>query len=338
MLDKIRLMIADGVDGKVTRKVQGLPELQSFELLLPENNSEQAMLKHVATAQAILTYQTAVPAAVINAAPQLKLIQKHGLNCRAIDVEAATRRDVRVGTTQLLRSISVAEHAMTLMLACARKVLPGHQAVSGAVYQKMGLEPYTTSELKYFSNWAKVQGLREVFGATVGIIGMGDIGMEIAQRARAFAMNIVYHQRSPHPQSVDSRLGMRYLPMDDLLSTADYVILVLPHTPQTEGLMNANTLARMKPAATLINVGRGGLIDEDALVAILRARPEMMAALDVYRTEPCPVTSPLLTLPNVILLPHMGSGSYRSNDVDPPASLRNIIKFFAGEKVEGIIN
>lgn len=338
MSEKIRLMVADGAAGKITRKVCESPVATAFKLIIPENDTEAALLAVAPEADAILSYQSPVPGSVIRAAGSLKLIQKHGLNCRNIDVATATQQNVRVATTALLRSVSVAEHALALMLACARKVVPGHHAVTQAVYQEMGLEPVMTSELNYRPNWAKIGGIKELFGATTGIVGMGDIGMEIAKRCRAFGMTVYYNQRAPHPAATEAALGIQYLPFNELLSSSDYVVLVLPHTPESEGLIGAHALAQMKPTATLINVGRGGLIDETALVAALQSRPQLMAGLDVYRNEPLPVASPLSALPNVVLLPHLGGGSYRSNEVDTPASLRNIQRFFAGESVAGIIN
>jgi len=167
---------------------------------------------------------------------------------------------------------------------------------------------------------------------------MGDIGMEIARRCRAFGMDVCYYQRTPHPAATEKSLGIRYLPLDDLLAESDYVVLVVPHTPETEGLIGARQLARMKPSATLVNVGRGGLVDEDALFAALRDGKIAMAGLDVYRNEPLPDTSPLLTLPNVVLLPHMGGGSYRGWEIDIPAALDNIRRFFADGTTNGIVN
>jgi phosphoglycerate dehydrogenase-like enzyme len=209
--------------------------------------------------------------------------------------------------------------------------------VTEAVYRQMELEPVLTAQRTYRANWARIEGMGELFGATVGIVGMGDIGMEIAKRCRAFAMQVVYHQRTRHPQTIEDALGMHYSSLDELLSAADYVVLVLPHTPETDGIIGARELALMKPAATLINVGRGGLIDEEALVDALRNERIAMAGLDVYRREPLPAESPLRSLPNVVLLPHTGGGSYRSWEIDTPAVLRNIALFFEGN-AKGIIS
>jgi len=338
MAGPIRLLLADGAAAKFTARVRESSLARPFRLIIPENDTEAALLASAPEADAILSYQAAIPASVVRAAPSLRLIQKHGLNCRSIDVAAATARDVRVATLPLMRSVTVAEHALALMLACARKVIPGHQAVTGAAYQAMGLEPAQTTQRDYRSNWAKIRGVTELFQAGAGIVGMGDIGMEIARRCRAFGMTVRYFQRTPHPAATESLLGIRYAPLDALLSESDYIVLAIPHTPESEGLIGARELARMKPSATLVNVGRGGLVDENALATALRSGQIAMAGLDVYRNEPLPAGSPLLSLPNVVLLPHTGGGSYRSWEIDTPAVLENIRRFFSGEGAEGVIN
>jgi phosphoglycerate dehydrogenase-like enzyme len=332
-----RLLVADAEGSNIVRRLREHPDSRSFELIVPASSAEADLLACAARADAILAYEASVPASVIHAAPSLKLIQKHGLNCRKIDVAAANERNVRVATLPLVRNVTVAEHALALMLACARKVIPGHRAVTEAVYREMGLEPVVTAHRTYRSNWTRIEGITELFQATVGIVGMGDIGMEIAKRCRAFAMRILYYQRTRHPDAIETAMGMRYAPLDALLSQSDFVVLVLPHTPDTEGIIGARQLGLMKSTATLVNVGRGGLIDEEALVDALRSGRIAMAGLDVYRREPLPAESPLRALPNVVLLPHTGGGSYRSWEIDLPAVLRNIAAFFEG-RAEGIIN
>ena len=338
MVERIRLMVADGAKSRLADRVREAPDAQPFKLIMPENDTEAALLACASEADAMLSWQAALPASVIQAAPSLKFIQKHGLNCRHIDVAAATARNVRVATMPLMRNVTVAEHALALMLACAHKVVPGHRAVADAVYQQMGLAPIVTSQWNFKLNWAGIKGLTELFQSTVGIVGMGDIGMEIARRCRVFGMNVCYYQRSPHDSATEVALGIHYLPLEQILSISDYVVLIIPHTPESEGLIGARELALMKPTATLVNVGRGGLIDEAALIAALQEKPQMMAGLDVYRNEPLPAASALRNLPNVVLLPHTGGGSQRSWEVDMPASLRNIQRFFSGQGVENIVN
>ena len=331
-----RLLITETAASRFVVHVHEARAGREFELLIPDESGDAALAALAPQADAILCYQARLSAAVIGAAPNVKLIQKHGLNCRNIDMAAAARRGIPVATMPLLRNVTVAEHALMLMLACARKLVDGHRAVTGAAYRELGIEPFVTTQGRYGSNWARIKGVSELYQSTVGIIGMGDIGMEIAKRCRVFGMPIAYHQRTRHDAATEGALGMRYLPLDDLLQTADYVVLVLPHTPETEKIINAKTLARMKPSATLINVGRGALVDEPALVEALAGGRIAMAGLDVFQIEPLPDTSPLMTLPNVVLQPHSGGGSYRSWEVDMPAVLANIRRFFAEGQAAGV--
>ena len=338
MTAPIRLLVADAATSRFGQRVRNSPAAGAFRLLLTEHGTPEGLLALAPEADAILSYQAGITPEIISAAPALKLIQKQGLNCKNIDVAAATRRGVRVAALPLMRSITVAEHALALLLACARKVVPGHQAVTGAVYREMGLTPIVTSQQDYRGNWARIEGIAELYQTTAGIVGMGDIGMEIARRCRAFGMTVVYHQRTPHPPALEASLGIRYLPLGELLAASDYVVLVIPHTPESEGIIGARELARMKRTAILVNVGRGGLIDEEALAEALRERRIAMAGLDVYRTEPLPASSPLLALPNVVLLPHLGGGSHRGWETDIPAALENIRRFFSGEPAQGLVN
>jgi len=162
--------------------------------------------------------------------------------------------------------------------------------------------------------------------------------MEVAKRCRAFGMNVLYHQRERYPPDVEAMYQARHMPLDDLLEAVDYLVLILPHTPETDGMIGSEAFARMKPTATLINVARGGVVDEDALVDALKSGQIAMAGLDVYREEPLPASSPLCGMTNVVLAPHTGGGSYRSRTLDRPAALANIARFFRGEPAEGIIN
>jgi phosphoglycerate dehydrogenase-like enzyme len=333
----IRLLVADGADSNIARRVAECPLARHFELVIPPSSSEQDLVAAAPPADAILTYRAAVPASVIRAAPSLRLIQKHGINCRRIDVAAATERNVRVATVPLVRNATVAEHALALVLACSRQILAGHRAVAAAVYRDTGIEPVATTERIYRGNWAGIEGIRELFGSTVGIVGMGDIGMEIAKRARSFGVHILYWQRTRHPRPVEESLELRYSTLDTLLAESDFVVLAVPHTPETTGLIGARELALMKSSATLVNVGRGGLIDEEALYDALRTGRIAMAGLDVYRYEPLPADSPLLRLANVVLTPHTGRGSYRSWKIDTAAVLTNILSFFEGQ-ASGIVN
>ena len=337
MSSPIRLMVADAGSGRFLDRVRKNPATAGFEITIPEAHTPEALSAAIAGADAVYCYLPPLSREVLQSAKRLKFIQNHGLTCKNIDLAAAANLEISVATLPLMRNASVAEQALLLMLACARKLIPGHRAVTEAAYTKMGIEPFQTSQWNFKGNWAQIPGMTELFGATAGIVGMGDIGMEIARRCRAFDMNVLYYQRTRHTPEAEAALGMRYAPMEELLAASDFVILVVPHTPETEGMIGAAQLACMKPTTILVNVGRGALIDEDALARALKEGKLGMAGLDVYRWEPLPEPSPLRTLPNVVLTPHLGAGSNRSWEVDIPAGLENIRRFFRGETPSGLV-
>ncbi|MCY3824355.1 MAG: NAD(P)-binding domain-containing protein [Nitrospinae bacterium] len=331
MSDKIRLLVTDGASGRFLGRVKANAAAAPFEIIAPEGAEEEALLALAPEAEAVLCYKAALPASVIQAAGKLRYIQKHGLNCKNIAVDAARERGIPVGTQSLMRNATVAEQALVLMLCCERKTILGQKAVEAGVYREMGLEPVATSQWNIRPNWPEIEGIAELFGKSAGIIGLGDIGMDIAKRCLAFDMEIFYYQRTRHLAQVEAEYRAAYLPFDDLLARVDYLVLVLPHTEESEGMIGAEQLARMKKTATLINVGRGALVDEEALARALKEGTIAMAGLDVYRHEPLPADSPLIGLPNAVLLPHTGGGSNRQWDVDIPASLGRIAAFFGGE-------
>jgi phosphoglycerate dehydrogenase-like enzyme len=278
----IRLLLDSG-SPRFVDEVKSLPDAARFEIVSYEGKGEGALRDLVPQAEAIYIYQHFLPADLIRSAPSLRFIQKHGLNCKNIDLAAATERGIPVATIPLVRNATVAEQAMALMLACSRKILPGHQAVVGAVYREMGIEPIRTAQREHKGNWPKIANLAELKEASVGIIGLGDIGMEVARRCRAFDMEIFYHQRQRHPPDIETMFEARYLPFEELLARVDYLVLVLPQTPETEGLIGAGELARMKPSATLIYVARGAIVDEDALAEALKSVMLCFDVLYVFR-------------------------------------------------------
>jgi phosphoglycerate dehydrogenase-like enzyme len=332
----IRLVVDSGsasfVDG-----VKAAPGAERFDFITYVGKGEAALADIVADADAIYIYQHALTAPLIESARSLRFIQKHGLNCKNIDLDAARARGVLVATMNLVRNMTVAEQAIALMFACSRKIVLADKAVRDAVYRDSGIEPIRTAQREIRGNWAKIEGLNELAGTSVGIIGLGDIGMEVARRCRALGMTVHYHQRQPHTEAVEKVFEATYLPFETLLETVDYLVLVLPHTPESEGMIDAKALARMKPTATIINVSRGAIIDEDALVDVLTKGKLGMAGLDVFRMEPLPATSPLIGLQNVVLTPHIGGGSRRSKAIDRSAGLANILRFFDTGRPQGMV-
>jgi phosphoglycerate dehydrogenase-like enzyme len=333
----IRLLLDSESEGLVQR-VTEMPEAGEFELMSYLGQGTQKLNELIARADAAYIYKDDLSGEAIRSAPALRFIQKHGINCKNIDVAAATERGIPVATMPLFRNVAVAEHAMALMIACAHKILPGHRAVENAVYRELSLTPARTSQRGISGNWAKIQGVTELMGGSVGIVGLGDIGMEFASRCRAFGMEVFYYQRTRHAPYVEQAHQAIYLPLQEMLKRVDYLALILPHTPQTERMIGAVELAMMKPTATLINVARGGIVDELALVDALARGVIGMAGLDVFYEEPLPASSPLLHMPNVVLTPHIGGGSYRSRQIDYRACLDNIQRFFRGEQPNGVLN
>ena len=183
--------------------------------------------------------------------------------------------------------------------------------------------------------WKARPGAREVFGSTVGIIGLGDIGREVASRAQALGCRVIGARRGagPAPDHVDA-----VLPLDEVIPQADFLVLAIPSTPETQKLMNTDRLARMKPGAYLINVGRGATVDEDALVAALRSGHLAGAALDVTAVEPLPAESPLWHLEQVIISPHASPMSAANQDRRVAIFVENLRRYRAGEPLTNLVD
>lgn len=234
---------------------------------------------------------------LLQSLPSLKIIASAGVGVDHLDLPLIASFGVKVANTPDAVSSPTADLGMTLLLAAARRLLEGCQ---------LALSPETES---FSINWMG-QG---VTGATLGIVGMGSIGYKVAQRAKAFEMKILYHNRNRRPQEEEEAVGATYCEkLEDLLPQSDFVMLALRLTPETRGLLGRRELALMKPTAVLVNIGRGLLIDQDALVEALQTGVIHAAALDVTHPEPLPRDHPLRGLKNVILTPHMGSATHQA--------------------------
>nr|XP_051696398.1 glyoxylate/hydroxypyruvate reductase B [Oryctolagus cuniculus]XP_051696399.1 glyoxylate/hydroxypyruvate reductase B [Oryctolagus cuniculus]XP_051696400.1 glyoxylate/hydroxypyruvate reductase B [Oryctolagus cuniculus]XP_051696401.1 glyoxylate/hydroxypyruvate reductase B [Oryctolagus cuniculus]XP_051696402.1 glyoxylate/hydroxypyruvate reductase B [Oryctolagus cuniculus] len=234
---------------------------------------------------------------LLQSLPSLKIIASAGVGVDHLDLPLIASFGVKVANTPQAVSSPTADLGMTLLLAAARRLLEGCQLV---------LSPETES---FSINWMG-QG---VTGATLGIVGMGSIGYKVAQRAKAFEMKILYHNRNRRPREEEEAVGATYCEkMEDLLRQSDFVMLALRLTPETRGLLGRRELALMKPTAVLVNISRGLLVDQDALVEALQTGVIHAAALDVTHPEPLPRDHPLRGLKNVILTPHMGSATHQA--------------------------
>jgi glyoxylate reductase len=212
-----------------------------------------------------------------------------------IDVPAATTRGILVGNTPGVLTETTADLAFSLLMAAARRVVEADR--------------YTRSGK--WKTWSPQVLLgQDIHGATLGIVGLGRIGSEVAQRARGFGMKILYHKTSRLNEADERKLGALYVPdLKALLAAADFVTLHVPLTPSTLHLIGEDEFAAMKPTAVLVNTSRGPVVDQRALYQALKSGRIFAAGLDVTEEEPIPLDDPLLTLENVIVLPHIGSAS-----------------------------
>ena len=276
----------------------------------PESGRTDELTALAAGAHALVTRQRPVTGEIMRAAgPKLRLVQVMGRLPDRVDLGAARAAGVAVAVMPHGGAIAVAEHAIALMLALARRLVAGHLGVVAGSYRERGLEPAPTSEWSFAFNWLGFKDMVELRGKTLGIIGMGEIGKELARRAQAFDMPVIYHDLNRLPEPYEQLLGARQAPLDDLLAEADIISLHVPHTDETERMLDARRLGLMKPSSFLINAARGGLIDEAALAESLRQRKIAGAGLDVFAIEPLPVDHPFRALENVVLSPHIGGGA-----------------------------
>jgi phosphoglycerate dehydrogenase-like enzyme len=261
-------------------------------------------------ASALVTNQRRVTRSAIHTTgPSLRLIQVQGRAPWAADLMAAREAGVPVSFMPHRGAIAVAEHTFALMLGLMRKLVAGHHGTAAAGYRELGIEPIRTSERTIAFNWLGFADVGQLYGQTLGLIGLGDIGLEVARRARAFDMNVLYTKRRPLRSEYEEMVGVRHASLHELLRESDVVSVHAPHTPETEGLIDGAALARMKDSAILVNTARGGLVDEEALAECLRDRRIAGAGLDVFLDEPLPEGHVLLALDNVLLSPHLGGGT-----------------------------
>ena len=251
------------------------------------------MEAQVGEAEALIPSMARITAPVIAAAPRLKLIVQFGAGLEGVDRAAAEARGIPVRNVAGVNAQAVAELALLLMLGLARR-LPEHR--------------------RSFTNRVVGDPVgSELSGKTLGIIGLGATGRALARMARGIGMRVIALRANPEAGSdPDAAWVGGPADLERLLAEADYVSLHLPTTPETRGIMNADRLARMKPTACLVNVGRGDLVDKDALVQALRDRRIRGAGLDVYWQEPPDPADPLLAMDNVVATPHVGGVSEES--------------------------
>lgn len=247
--------------------------------------------------------------------PNVRIVSNYGVGVDHIDVAACAKRNIPVGNTPAILNGATADMGVALMLAAGRRMAEGDRYARSP--------EFTEYHPGYMLG-------SEVHSTTLGIVGMGAIGREVAKRAQAFDMALLYHNRRRRPE-VEEELGARYASFDELLAESDYVLLSCPLTEETRNLIDAAALAKMKPTATLVNIARGGVVDTDALTDALRERRIYAAGLDVTEPEPLPRDHPLLKLDNVVIMPHLGSATKQTRRAMARNSVENLKLGLRGE-------
>ncbi len=271
--------------------------------------------EQLAAADAAVTLLTnKVDDEFLDAAPKLRIVANVAVGFNNIDVAACARRGIVVTNTPGVLADATADLAMTLILMVTRRMAEGERLIRSG-------EPWA---------WGMFMMLgTSIQGRQLGIIGMGGIGAALAARARAFGMNVVYHNRRPVAADLAAHLDARRLELEELLATSDVVSVNCPYNAETHHLIDAAALERMKTTAFLVNTARGPIVDESALVDALRAGVIAGAALDVFEHEP-EVHPGLLELDNVVLVPHLGSATVETRGAMAELAARNVAEVLAG--------
>jgi glyoxylate reductase len=272
--------------------------------------------RRLADADAVMTLLTdRVDAAFLDAAPRLRVVANVAVGYNNIDVPTCAERGVIVTNTPGVLTDATADLAMALILMATRRLGEGERLIRSGTPWQWGM---------FMMLGTGLQGRR------LGIVGMGGIGVALAERARAFGMTIAYHNRSAVAADVASRLGAERLELDELLATSDVVSLNCPYSPATHHLIDAAALARMRADAFLVNTARGPIVDEAALVDALRSGAIAGAALDVFENEPT-VHPGLLDLDNAVLVPHLGSATVETRTAMATLAARNVAAVVGGQ-------
>ena len=272
---------------------------------------------------ALVTGSERIDAGALADAKDLKIVANISVGYNNFDVPAITAAGVMASNTPDVLTDTTADFGFALLMATARRITESEHWVRAG-------------------NWKQWSLINNPLGmdlhhTTIGIIGMGRIGQGIAKRALGFGMNVIYHNRSRLPEADEKACRATYVSKEELLKTADHVVLVLPYTPENHHTIGEKELALMKPTATLVNIARGGIVDDLALAQALQAKKIFAAGLDVFEGEPT-VNPELLKLSNIVLAPHIASASEKTRRAMVDLAVKNLTAAVAGTKPPSLIN
>ena len=275
------------------------------------------------TAQGLLGASLRLDAALLDLAPKLEAVASVSVGVDNYDIDYLSARGILLSNTPDVLTETTADTGFALILATARRVVELADMVRAGQWNK-NIGP------SHFGS--------DVHGTTLGIIGMGRIGEALAQRGHfGFGMPVIYHSHSPKP-AVEQRFGAQYRSLDDLLHQADFVCMTLPLTAETEKLIGAREFALMGQGTIFINISRGKVVDEAALVDALQQRSIRAAGLDVFEKEPLDPGSPLLRLNNVVATPHIGSATHETREAMARCAVDNLLAALAGKRPPNLVN
>lgn len=315
-MSKPRILIARAVFPAVIERLSQYFDIES-------NQTDETWSKAQLTeklrdkAGAFTTGSDRIDTDVLAACPQLKICANMAVGYNNFDLDAMTARGVLGTNTPDVLTETTADFGFALLMATARRITESEHYLRAGQWTKWSYDMFAGSD---------------IHGATLGILGMGRIGQGIARRgAHGFGMNVIYHNRSRLDAATEAECKARYVDKDELLKTADHLVLVLPYSAASHHAIGAAELAQMKPTATLVNIARGGIVDDAALAAALRDKRIAAAGLDVFEGEP-KVHPDLLTVPNVVLTPHIASASVPTRLAMANLAADNLIEFFTKNK------
>lgn len=311
----------------ITRRI--FPEVlerlaQHFEVLSNQADEEwsvEALHARVADRDALFVVASdRIDRALLDAAPGLKIVSTGSVGYNHIDLAACAERGIAVGNTPDVLTEATADMAWTLLMAAARRVSDAERWLRAGNWDRWAFDQFLGTDLQ---------------GSTLGIVGMGRIGSAVARRARGFDMKVLYSNRSRAAN--EAEVGARFVERDALLAEADHVVLVLPYSAATHHTVGARELGLMKPTATLVNIARGGIVDDAALALALQEGKIAAAGLDVYENEP--VLNPaLLEAPGLVMTPHIGSATRSSRVGMAMLAAENLIAFIEGRPLPAPIS
>lgn len=320
-VDKPRILVA--------RKIfpEGLARLEPvFDIDYNEADAidapETLRRKLIGKAGAIVTGSETIDSAALAVAKDLKIVANMMVGFNNLNLKALSEAGVMATNTPDVLTETTADLAFGLLLSAARRMAESEHWLRAGQWQKWSLDQWMGNE---------------VYGTTLGVLGMGRIGQAIARRALGFGMGILYYKRNRLPSSIEAQFQARYVEMHELLRTVDHLIIVVPYTPENHHLIGATELAMMKPTATLVNIARGGIVDDEALADALRNKVIAAAGLDVFEGEPR-VHPELLRVPNVALTPHIGSASRATRYAMMHLAIDNLLAGLAGKTPPNLLN